>query len=111
MVKNVSANAGDSRDADLIPGSGRSPRVRDGNPLQYSCWENSMGRRVWRAMVHGVSESNTTEHASMHPSIGKESRRILTVVSSQQEHFSLAPTLIAMTYFYRNYVPFSRTYN
>ena len=37
MVKNPPANAGDLRDAGLIPGSGRSPGRGNGNPLQYSC--------------------------------------------------------------------------
>ena len=37
-------NAGDARDEGLIPGSGRSPVVGNGNPLQYSCLENSMDR-------------------------------------------------------------------
>ena len=41
MVKNLSANAGDARDAGSIPGSGRSPGVGNGNPLQYSCLEDS----------------------------------------------------------------------
>ena len=36
VVKTLSANAGDTRDADSIPGSGRSPRGGNGNPLQYS---------------------------------------------------------------------------
>ena len=44
VVKNPPANAGDSRDVGLIPGSGRSPGVGNGNPLQYSCLENSMDR-------------------------------------------------------------------
>ena len=44
VVKNLPANAGDSRDKDLIPGPGRSSGVGNGNPLQYSCLENSMGR-------------------------------------------------------------------
>ena len=56
-VKNMSANAGDSRDADLIPVSGRSPRVGNGNPLQYSCLENSMNRRTWWATTPGVTKS------------------------------------------------------
>ena len=34
----------------------------DGNPLQYSCLENSMDRRAWQATVHGVSELDMTEH-------------------------------------------------
>ena len=42
VVKNPPANAGDARDAGLIPGSRRSPGVGNGNPLQYSCLENSM---------------------------------------------------------------------
>ena len=40
MVKNLSANAGDSRDMGSIPGWGRSPGVGNDNPLQYSCHEN-----------------------------------------------------------------------
>ena len=61
MVKNPSANAGDFRDVGLIPGSGRSPGVRNGNMLQYSCLENSMDRGAWQAMVHEVKESDTSE--------------------------------------------------
>ena len=45
----------------LIPESERSPRVGNGNPLQYSCLENSMNRGAWRATVHGITESDTTE--------------------------------------------------
>ena len=44
VVKNLPANAGDTRDACSIPGSGRSPGIGNGNPLQYSCLENSMDR-------------------------------------------------------------------
>ena len=46
MVKNPPANAGDLRDAGLIPGSGRSPGREHGNPLQYSCLENPMDREA-----------------------------------------------------------------
>ena len=42
-----------------IPGSGRSYGEGNGNPLQYSCLENSMDRRAWRATVHGVAKSQT----------------------------------------------------
>ena len=49
-VKNPPANAGE---VNLIPGSERSPRVGNGNPLQYSCLENSMDRGAWWAAVHG----------------------------------------------------------
>ena len=44
VVKNTPANAGDVRDAGLIPGSGRSPGGGHGNLLQYSCLENAMDR-------------------------------------------------------------------
>ena len=44
-------------DLGLIPGSGRSPGGGHGNPLQYSCLENSMGRGAWQATVHGVTKS------------------------------------------------------
>ena len=57
MVKNLLANAGDVRNAGLIPGSGRSPGEGNGNPLQYSCLENPMDRGAWRATVHRVAKS------------------------------------------------------
>ena len=44
VVKNLPASAGDARDMGSIPGSGNSPGVGKGNPLQYSCLENSMDR-------------------------------------------------------------------
>ena len=44
LLKNPPANAGDSRHVASIPGSGRSPGVGNGNPLQYSCLENPTGR-------------------------------------------------------------------
>ena len=56
MVKNPPANAGVTG---LIPGLGRSHGVGNGNPLQYSCLENSMDRGAWRATVHGVTKSLT----------------------------------------------------
>ena len=58
-VKNPPANAGDSRDAGSIPGSGRSPGVGNGNPFHYSCLENSMDRGAWQARIHGVPKSLT----------------------------------------------------
>ena len=45
VIKNLLANAGDTRDAGSIPGTGRSPGAGNGNPLQYSCLENSNGQR------------------------------------------------------------------
>ena len=59
VIKNPPAKAGDLRDTGLIPGSGRSPGEENGNPLQYSCLENSIHRGAWRATVHGVAKSRT----------------------------------------------------
>ena len=56
MGKNLPGDAGD---LGLIPGLGRSPGGGNGNPLQYSCLENAMGREAWRATVHGVPKSQT----------------------------------------------------
>ena len=61
-VKKMLANAGNERDVGLTPGSGRSPGVGNGNPLQYSCLKNPIDRRAWRAIVHEVTESDRTEH-------------------------------------------------
>ena len=59
MVKNPPANAGDTRDAGLIPRLGRSLVVKNGNSLQYSYLENSMDRDTWWATVHRVAKSWT----------------------------------------------------
>ena len=61
MVKDLPASAGDGRDVGLIPGSERSPGEGSGNPLQYSCLENSMDRGAGQTAIHGVTkESDTT---------------------------------------------------
>ena len=57
MVKNLPVNAGDSRDANSIPGSGRSPGGRNGNPLQYSCLGNHKDSEAWQDTVHGVAKT------------------------------------------------------
>ena len=59
MEKNLPANAGDCRDAGLIPVWGRSPGGGNGNPLQYSCLENSMDKGAWWTIVRGVTKSQT----------------------------------------------------
>jgi len=72
VVKNPLANAGDAEDAGSIPRLGRSPGGGNGNPLQYSCLENSMGREAWQATMHGVSKTlrvpkslhNYTQHTA-----------------------------------------------
>ena len=55
--KESACNAGD---AGSIPGLGR-PGGGHGNPLQHSCLENLLDRGAWRATVHRVAESETTE--------------------------------------------------
>ena len=65
VVNNPPANAGDTRDAGLIPGSGRSPGEGNDNPRQYSCLENPMGRGAWGSTEElqsmGSQELDTTE--------------------------------------------------
>ena len=56
LSEESACNAGDPG---LIAGLGRSPGERSGNPLQYSCLENSMDRGAWQATVHGIAESQT----------------------------------------------------
>ena len=57
MTKNEPADVGGTS---LIPGSGRSPGGGNGNPLQYSCLENSMDRGAWQATVHWFTKSQDT---------------------------------------------------
>ena len=64
--KNPSASAGDTGDRGLIPGLGRSPGEGNGNPLLYSCLENSLHREVLWAVVHEVAESDTAERLNMY---------------------------------------------
>ena len=55
LGKNLPADAGDIRDLSSIPGSGRSPGGGNGNPLQYSCLENSMDTGAWQAIAPGLT--------------------------------------------------------
>ena len=59
VVKNPPASAGDARDVGSIPGLGRSPEGGRGNPVQYSCLENPMGRGAWWVTVHGATKSQS----------------------------------------------------
>ena len=59
LGKNPCANVGNVGDVGLIPGSGRPPGERHGNPLQSSCLENPMDRGAWQATIYGVTKSQT----------------------------------------------------
>ena len=62
MVKNPPASAGD---AGSIPGPGRSPGGRHGNPLHYACLENSMDGGAQQTTVHGIAELDRTERLTL----------------------------------------------
>ena len=66
VVKNPHATEADSRDKSLIPGSGRSPGVGSGNPLQYSCLENSSTEEPGGLQFMGVTKSRTRLNAHTH---------------------------------------------
>ena len=57
LVKNPPVNKGGLRDVGLTPGLGRSSGEGHGNPLQYSCLQDSMDRGAWQPMAHGFSKS------------------------------------------------------
>ena len=61
VVKNLPVKAGYARDTVLISGSGRSPGVENGNPLQYFCLENPMDRGAWQSTVQSHKESDRPE--------------------------------------------------
>ena len=66
LVKNVPANAGNPRYVGLTPESGSYPVVGNGNPLQYSCLENSIKRGAWQATVHGVTKNYLYKYFCAH---------------------------------------------
>ena len=57
MAYTVKISACNTGESGSIPGSGRSLGEGNGNPLQYSCLENSKDRGAWRATVHGVRKN------------------------------------------------------
>ena len=66
-------NAGDPGS---IPGSERSPREGNGNPLQYSCLENPMDWGAWQATIHGITKSQTPLHKESLQSFKEGSDRV-----------------------------------
>jgi len=65
VLKNLPANAEDARDMGLLSGSGISPGEGNGNPLQYSCLDNSVDRGDCQAIVHGVGKSQTLKSQTL----------------------------------------------
>ena len=100
MVKNLPANAEDTRNMGSIPGSGRSPRVGNGTSLQYCCLGNSMDKRVWKATVQ---ETQRVRHDCMTEHILKimtynacfliacisQSRQMLLLIQKKVVHYIL----------------------
>ena len=88
----LSANEREARYAGLIPGSGRSPGGRHGNPLQYSCLENLMGRGAWRVTF----QLTTRKVKCLHPKVkgnNEEKQR-----ESAQIKGYLEPVRLALTF-------------
>ena len=90
-VKSLSANAGDIRDLGSIPELARSPGGGNGNPLQYSCWENSVDKEAWWATVHGVTvrhngTTNTHTHTLLRLSLHIPSGPLMRAGTSSVRH-------------------------
>ena len=67
MIKNLPANAVDTRDSGSIPGLGRSPGGGKGNPIQYPCLENPMDTGAWQNIVQGIPKNwDVTERLNEH---------------------------------------------
>ena len=81
--KESAFNAGDPG---LIPRSGRLPGEGNGNPLQYSCLENSMDRGNWQPTVHGITKSRTQLSEHTH------TRFHTYTIPDSQTHIPAGPT-------------------
>ena len=97
MVKNLPANTGDIKDADLISASGRSPGVGNGNPLQCSCLKQSMGlQRVghdWSDRANKHTQHNVGENVNWRSQYGKMVRRCLKKWKTELPHDPTIPLL------------------
>ena len=98
MVKNLPANAGDIRDLGSVPELGRSPARGHGNPLQYSCLENSVDREVCQATVHGVSEWDTTERLTL--LLWSKQKDSKNINIKMMEHKIIASTEFCFLFFF-----------
>ena len=91
VARSLPPNAGDIGDVGSIPGSGRPPGGGHGNPLQYSCLENSMNRGALWATVHGVAKSWTqlSTHTHTAVDIKLKKKKLLFSPSLKREKKSL----------------------
>ena len=78
VVKNPAAG-----DAGQTSGSGRTPGEGNGNPLQYSCMENSKDRGAWQATVHGMAKASDTTEATEPPCFSGRSFVVILKFSGQ----------------------------
>ena len=101
MVKNPPANAGDVREAGLIPVSGRSSRRGHGSPLQYSCLENPMNRGAWQATVHGVARVG--HDLATKPPTTMSFSRLFYAYLSNENYLFLLPLLHTNTVLYSSF--------
>ena len=69
--KESTCNAGDMGYVGSIPGLGRLPGGEQGNPLQYSCLENSMDRGAWQAIIQGIAKESDMAEATENTLLGR----------------------------------------
>ena len=113
VVKTLPANTGDERDVGLIPGSGRSPGVRNGNPPQNSCLESltdrgalagysPWGRRVGHDWAHVcVRLTHTHTHTCTHT---HRSTYVLFRIFAFNEIGAYFPSTILIDLWYQGYL-------
>ena len=99
VVKKPPVNAGDMRDTGLIPGSGRSPRGRHGNPLQYSFLGNPHGQRsLVGYSLQGYKDSDTTE-VTEHAASGDQTN-LCSLTLAHSLHFLVLPLPLEKLFFF-----------
>ena len=97
VSKESSCNAGNPGS---IPGSGRSPGEGNGNPLQYSCLENSINRGAWQATVHGVTMNWTWLNDYLFTSFPFSEHALLsTLLGNQEEGQIFFHSVLDLDYF------------
>ena len=96
----VKASAYNAGDLGLIPGSGRSPGEGNGNPLQYSCLENSMDRGAWQVTVHGVAHTPLPPHTHIHIVCEGDWGKLLFCMNRNKLHISIM-FMISVAYYIR----------